>query len=124
MGQSNIRDEASVGYVSGLLLDFMRAEELYRVQHLSDLLESAEGTTDPIERRDQYKHLGDRALFMLGLFPEWFERSRRPLGAEFYARQGQRSYGTVADLAWSQSEPAPFRHLAESFDQYVRMSGD
>jgi len=128
MGQINIRDEASVGYVSGLLLDFMRAEELYRVraqhgqrvEHLSDLLESAEGTTDPIERLDQYKYLGDRALFMLGLFPEWFERSRRPLSAEFYARQGQRSYGIVADLAWTQSEAAPFRRLAESFDQYVR----
>ncbi len=128
MGQINIRDEASLAYVSGLLVDFMRTEELYRVfdahgqrvGSLTDLLELAEGTTDPLERLDQHKHIGDRALFMLGLFPEWFERSRRPLSAQFYSRLGQRFYGIVADLAWIQSEPAPFRRLAESFDQYVR----
>ena len=128
MGQLNITDEASLGYISDLLLDFMRIEELYRVrdasgqhvEHLTDLLQLADGTTDPLQRLDQHKHLGDRTLFMLGLFPERFERSRRPLSKEFYAQQGQRSYGIVADLAWIQSEPAPFRRLAESFDQYVR----
>ncbi len=128
MGEINIRDEASLSYVSGLLLEFMRTEALYRVQdehgqrveHLADLLALAEGTADPLERLDQHKHLGDRTLFMLGLFPEWFERSRRPLSAQFYAQQGQRSYGIVADLAWIHSEPPPFRRLAESFDEYVR----
>ncbi len=127
MAQINIRDEASLTYVSGLLLEFMRTDALYRVRdrngqaigHLADLLALAEGTTDPLERLDQYKYLGDRTLFMLGLFPESFERPRRPLSAELYARQGQRSYGIVADLAWIQSTPAPFRRLAESFDQYV-----
>jgi hypothetical protein len=128
LGQINIRDAASLEYVSGLLLDFIRLEELYRVrdargqrvEYLSDLLELAEGTTDPFERLDQHKHLGDHSLFMLGLFPERFERSRRPISAKFYAEQGQRSYGIVADLAWIQSESAPFRRLAKSFDQYVR----
>ncbi len=128
MGEINIRDEASLRYVSGLLLDFMRMEELYRVRdengqrvdHLSDLLVLAEETADPVGRLDQHKHVGDRTLFMLGLFPESFERGRRPLSAQFYARQGQRSYGIVADLAWIQPRPAPFRRLAESFDQYVQ----
>ena len=128
MGQLNITDEASLRYISGLMLDFMRTEELYRGQdetgqrsgHLTDLLELAEGTTDPLERLDHHKYLGDRTLFMLGLFPESFGRSRRALSADFYARQGQRSYGIVADLAWLQSQPVPFRRLAESFDQYVK----
>ena len=128
LGQSNIRDAASLGYVSGLLLDYMRTEALYRVrdergqrvEYLSEPLELVEGTTDPFERLGHHKHLGDHSLFMLGLFPEWFERSRRPISAKFYAQQGQRSYGIVADHSWIQSESAPFRRLAKSFDQYVQ----
>jgi hypothetical protein len=59
-------------------------------------------------------------LFMLGLFPERFDRRRRSASAAYYEIQGRRSYRIVADLTWTQPEPGPFRSLAEGFDQYVR----
>jgi len=128
LGQINIRDEESLGYVSGLLLDFMRTDNLYpvrdehgrRIEYLADLMGRADDSADLFERADHYKYLGDLTLFMLGLFPERFDRNRRSVSAEYYAQQGRRSYGIVADLAWLDDDPGPFRRLADGFDQYVR----
>ena len=128
LGQIDIRDEASLGYVSDLLLDFMRTDDLFRVrdadgrrvEYLTDLVERAEGANDPTTRADQHRYLGDLTLFMLGLFPERFERNRRAVSAEYYSQQGRRSYRIVADLAWVHSGPEPYSRLADSFDQYVQ----
>ena len=128
MAQINIRDEASITYISSLMTEFLRTEHLYRVrdergrrlEYLADLLEAADQTRDPVERVDHHKHLGDLTLFMLGLFPERFDRARRSVSADYYAEQGRKSYNIVADLAWIQSEPAPFRQLADRFEYYVR----
>ena len=128
MGQINIRDEVSISYISSLMTGFLRTEDVYRAQdesgrrieYLVDLLAAADETSDPIERVDRHKHLGDLALFTLGLFPERFDRAHRSVSARYVAEQGRRSYRIVADLAWIQSDPAPFRQLADQFEQYVR----
>jgi hypothetical protein len=57
---------------------------------------------------------------MLGLFPERFDRRRRNISRDYYALQGRRAYSIAADLVWAEADPAPFRRLADRFDQYVR----
>jgi len=105
----------------------MRTEDLYsvcdkrgqRLERVADLLAAAEQSPDALARKDQFKHLGDFTLFILGLFPEWLRSPRRAIGAGYYTAQGRRSYNIVADLAWTDAEPDLFRRLSEQFEQYV-----
>ena len=128
MEQINIRDKESIRYVSGLMTEFIRLDHMYRyrgedgrrLEHIAELLAAADEATDHAARLDHYKHLGDLTLFLLGLFPETFDRRRRAISAGYYARQGARSYRIAADLAWAASDPAPFRRLSESFELYVK----
>lgn len=126
MDVANVHDADAVRYISNLLTEFVQTEKAYSVrdehgrglEYLSDLLDAANQTTDPVTRRDRHKHLGDLTLFMLGLFPERFERPRRSVSAEHYAAQGRRSYNIVAEMALT-SDPAVYRKLSDRFEQYV-----
>jgi hypothetical protein len=125
--QTDIRDEASIRYISDLMTQFMRTEDLYcirnergrRLEHVADLLAAAEKSPAASTRKDHYRYLGDFTLFMLGLFPERLDSPRRPIGAGYYTAQGRRSYNIVADLAWTDAEPDLLRRLSERFEQYV-----
>jgi hypothetical protein len=127
MGQTEIRDEDSIRYVSSLMSRFVRADSLYQMQgadgqtleYLVDMFSVAGATADPALRLRQHQYLGDFTLFMLGIFPEHLERSRRPVLGRYYAAQGSRAYSVVADLTEVRSEPALFRRLAGRFDEYV-----
>ncbi len=127
MAQTRVRDEETVGYISNLLTEFVRTEDMYRVrddqgqrlEYLTDLIAVADEAADADIRRDHYKHLGDLTLFMLGLFPERLNRPRRIGSASYYAEQGRRSYNIVADLEWSRSDPAVYRKLSDQFELYV-----
>ena len=127
MAQTNVRDEETVRYISNLLTEFVRTEDMYRVrddqgrrlEYLADLIALADEATDADIRRDHYKHLGDLTLFMLGLFPERLNRPRRIDTAGYYVQVGRRSYNAVADLEWSRSDPAVYRKLSDQFEEYV-----
>jgi hypothetical protein len=126
LGQADVHDPASVAYVSGMMVEFIDAERVYpvseaglRLEHLTDLMAEADRTREPSRKRDHYQHLGDLTLFMLGLFPERFRRSRRALSRDLYANQGRRAYRIVADLVRVPSELAVFRRLADEYEHYV-----
>ncbi len=126
MAQTRVSDEGTVGYISNLLTEFVRTEDMYRVrddqgqlEYLADLVSVADEAADADIRRDHYKHLGDLTLFMLGLFSERLSRPRRADNASYYAEQGRRSYSIVADLEWSRSDPAVYRKLSDQFELYV-----
>ena len=127
LGQTNIRDEASIVYVAGIMTDFISTDALYpvcdasgeRLEYLTDLVAEADRLTEPSLRRDHFQYLGDLTLFMLGLFPERFRRNRRAPSRDFYAAQGRRSYRIVAEMVWTPAELAVFRRLADQYEQYV-----
>ena len=126
LAQVNLDDEPAVCYVANLMADFMSTDQLYpirdpagnRLEYLSDLVVEAHKVVEPGLRLDRFRYLGDLTLFMLGLFPERFQRGRHAMAREFYRIQGRSSYSTVAGLVAAPSEPV-FRSLAEHYDQYV-----
>src|SRR5947208_8748303 len=72
-------------YISKLLVEFTRTDQLYRikcakgerVEAVVDLLYESEVThgARSFEReRDVHRHIGDFTLFMAGLFPEYLNR--------------------------------------------------
>lgn len=127
LGQSDIHDEASVRYISGMMIDFIDAEAVFPVidssgsplEHLTDLVAFAQQAREPEMRRRHFKYLGDLTLFMLGLFPERFRRSRRALSRDLYVAEGRRSYRIVAELVRVPTEPEVFRKLSDQYEHYV-----
>jgi hypothetical protein len=127
LGRTPVGDEASVRYISGVMADFIGMDGLYpvrdeegqRLEHLTDLMAVGDSLTEPGQRREHFKYLGDLTLFMLGLFPERFRRSRRTLSRDFYATAGRRSYRAAAMLVRAPSDLAVFERLADEYEHYV-----
>jgi hypothetical protein len=113
-------------YVTGILVDFTHVDNLYRVrdaqgrrlEYLFDLqLESRQ--EDTAHARETQKHLGDYALFMVGMFPESLQRRRRPVSPDYYVWQGKQAYTTVSEIDALRPTAALFRKLAANFEVCV-----
>lgn len=129
-------------YVSKLLVDFSRTDQLHRitnargerVEALVDLLYESEITHDAgsLEReREVHQHIGDFTLFMAGLFPEYLTRIKSAgliYHKDFlvdYIKTGKRSYRMAAECRpasrAAEAHPSPplFRTLSENFELCV-----
>ena len=113
-------------YVTGLLVDFTHVENLYRIrdakgrrlEYLVDFqLESQRG--DAAHARETQKHLGDYALFIVGMFPESLQRRRRPISPDYYVAQGKQAYTTVSEMDGLRPTAVLFRKLAANFETCV-----
>lgn len=124
--QSQIHDADLLGYLSGLLVDFVSTDNLYRLrdekgrtlEYLFEMMEAAQ-VANRSDKRVVYKQIGDHALFMLGLFPESLVRPRRQVSAKYYADAGRGSYKVVSDISWHEPGTVVFRKLADRFDRCV-----
>lgn len=119
--------DGSRAYLVRLFADYARVDQLYRAgtddapgtPTLAWLYERAQHG-DPAERLDAWRHLGDVALLVAGLFGAHLERRRSLVGVDYYVRMGAGAYGTAATYArWSEfvsilDELArKFRHLVD-----------
>ncbi len=132
-----LHDVAVANYVTGVLLDFTRADHLYRIRNLQGrplrdvaelLIESNPLLDAPSFDRERAvrKHVGDFTLFFTGIFPEAVAALPRfrPLSLDAfidYVAAGKESYGVVAafDLFEYQEEAPLFRRLSDQFEQCV-----
>ena len=108
------------------------------------LIEGMRGSGQTIARLELKRHVGDYALFIVGLFPESLARLRRrpadPDGllmrlgqifvafddpADYYQAQGRQAYDEAAAIGRDVGVPeAPiFAELADHFRGYVRALG-
>lgn len=125
-------------YVSNLLVDFTRTDELYKIKNrqgqpvdaVVDLLFESEVLLEAqsLDReRDVHRHIGDFTLFMAGLFPEYLRRLKSAgliYHKDFlvdYMKTGKRSYGIVAQIGRddSRNHPPLFQTLSENFELCV-----
>jgi hypothetical protein len=85
------------------------------LEYLFELqIESEQG--DAAHARETQKHLGDYALFMVGLFPEHLQRRRRAVSPAYYIAQGKTAYAMVSAMDGLRPSAALFRKLAEHFE--------
>lgn len=130
-------DARLAAYVSGLLVDFTHADNLYRIRDsrgraLEDigemLLESNPllGASSFDREREVRKHVGDYVLFMTGLFPESLSARRRFRQMRLdvfvdYMKAGKESYTVVSAFdQFEYKDDAPlFRKLADNFELCV-----
>lgn len=113
-------------YVAGVLVEFVHIERLFkltdaeghRLEYLFEMVEAAESAGEMGQRR-AYKHLGDYALFMTGLFPEYLERAGRPASPIYYIERGKASYAHLARIDPLKPYAPLFRKLADRFEACV-----
>jgi hypothetical protein len=119
-------------YLADLLTRFARTEHLHpraltlpRLETVVDMMLEIQAAWEldraefrPEHEVDVRRHIGDYALFMMGIFPE---RVRREATTEFYISQGQRAYRFLSEHARASSRggSAPYRRLAERFESYA-----
>jgi hypothetical protein len=120
--QIGMPDAELMTYVTGLLVDFAHVDNLYRVrdaqgrrvEYLFEMqLESQRG--DAAHARAAQKHLGDYALFIVGMFPESLQR-RRAVSPSYYVAQGKQAYTIVSEMDSPRPSAALFRKLAAHFE--------
>jgi hypothetical protein len=73
---------------------------------------------------DVHRHIGDYALFWVGLYPERLRLAQRPTwrdGVQDYVTQGKRSYAIASELGDSGSQPPSelLRQLSKEFESCV-----
>ena len=131
-------DTKVTSYVSNLLVDFTRTDQLYKIRNrkdqpvdsVVDLLFESEVMFEAqsLDReRDVHRHIGDFTLFMAGLFPEYLRRLKsagRIYHKDFlvdYVKTGKRSYGIVAQIGREDAETSLllFKKLSENFELCV-----
>lgn len=117
-------------YIADVLTNFARTENLYplrnekgeRLETLSEALLEANLLTlrggNLHREREIRKHIGDFALFMAGIFPEYVQK-RSLMG--YYLSEGARAYWSVWELDRALLRPGArlFEELAKRFELYV-----
>jgi hypothetical protein len=126
-----IRDPEMIQYIAGVLARFARTDNLYRIRSASGermeriaemLMEVQDAQEDLshniVREREIRQHIGDYALFMLGIFREYLERFGI---TSLYMMEGQTSYHRVWE--WDRRLYRPgaqrFRELSSRFPEYA-----
>lgn len=118
----------TVHYVVHLLTQFSRSDRLYeKTEHgyglkpLAMIYADVVYSTDPGERRDALRRLGDVALFISGLFSH--SLSRKLVDVDYYVAMGGNAYGQLSDagsLGAQRSDLSPvFAELSQKFTDFV-----
>jgi hypothetical protein len=124
--RAEVHDRALADYLGAMLLEFGERDRAWRVDwnddhlhgYLVDIVADLEATTG--ERRFRVMvHLGEYALWMAGLFPQFIAARQRRGGPDvgYYEALGRRGYGMASDhvLADRVGLEGVYRLAAERF---------
>ncbi|MCA9253604.1 MAG: hypothetical protein R3E58_05895 [Phycisphaerae bacterium] len=127
-----ICDPALADYVSDLLIDFVRIDEMViareavgkPVTEIAEMIANFESDRMAVDAtRDPYVHrrIGDYTLFWTGVYPEGVGRSRSATWSDRvseYVSFGKRSYAIASELTPPDVDPPPrlLRRLSEDFE--------
>ncbi|MFB0508005.1 MAG: hypothetical protein ACETWT_14845 [Thermodesulfobacteriota bacterium] len=124
-----MKDTEIANYLSLLLANFARTENLYRIRDFRGrrletavemLLEAnLSWYSEQWDREKEIrKHIGDYILFMAGIFREWVEKQSC---LDHYLEEGRKAYQTVSQYhkAFYQPGSRLYSELSKDFEFYV-----
>jgi len=126
MRQLSPGDQQILQYLADLLTEFVHVRNLKRIaddsgqrlEYFAEMLGETMRQVTPEVRRAHFKHIGDVALFELGMFPEQLTYGRRLVSPSYYLAQGRRSYFLAAESE-SDRETVVLRKLSDQFEMCV-----
>lgn len=123
--QAKLEEPEIQMYVAHILLNFVDSKHLWakvgpdeKILSVTDMIIRAESTKDHSLQRELYLYSADFLLFMLGVFPECFERLRRTRPPAYYTNKGKQSYLAASELCRPNRRPL-FRKMAAQFERCV-----
>lgn len=122
-----------INYIANLLALYVKVDRLYRIrpndaetyEYIVDIIKRA-SQADTAEQFSAYAHIGNFALFLTGMFPQWIEHrhrfKRRPVDRKYFEDQGGTNYHQAGmhPLAGRFELKDVFLRLAINFDSYGR----
>lgn len=127
-----ICDPALADYVSELLVDFVRLDEMILardaagkpVTEIAEMIatcESNTGNSDTLQDPYIHRRIGDYTLFWTGIYPEGVRRTSTPTWRDRlteYVTFGKRSYAIASELTPPDVDPPSrlLRRLSEDFE--------
>lgn len=114
LSKLGVADVELVGYVSDLILRFVRVDAIHRMRRsdgrpvtevLSMLIEAERRIG--LAKREVHRHIGDFTLFWSGMYPESMRRGPGESSDQLlaYFSHGKRSYKIAADIAADADRP-------------------
>jgi len=114
--QLGVADPRLVDYVTGLLNRFVHMESVLKVRNprgaqlgrIGEMLQEAEARVGDA-RRDVHRHIGDFALFWVGLYPESLRRVKSGAEHDFYVDycvHGKHAYHVASTIEASSEQGA------------------
>lgn len=124
-GQLGVCDTELVDYVSGLLIRFVRNDDVFKIRGLSgrrldvvlEMLGEAEERVGQA-RRDVHRHIGDFTLFWTGLFPEAVEKRQAGSATNNYTALGKRAYYIASTIETDDQRDAPSELLGRLSERF------
>jgi len=127
MNELGIGDPSLVGYVAGILANFVPTETVWRVRdqkgqrlsQVTEMIAQAEAADDAERRRECHRHVGDFTLFWTGVYPEALAKLQAKGTADAlisYQETGKRSYYVASTLSAGSEHGPVLRRLSEQFE--------
>lgn len=111
----SVREE-TVGYLVGLLSQFISSERL-NSEPLYQLAKDAFEEPTPQMQIGLFKNLGDVSLYVAGYFQDSLQR--KLVDVDYYVQMGERAYSTVASRTESPPLRSLYGELAGKFNAFV-----
>ena len=123
-------DPKLIGYISKLLIRFVRLETVHKIRSLNGrpILALTELVNEASHRlgdarREVHQHVGDFALFWLGLFPEAVSHDiGEDVAYKHYCSHGKRAYQIASRIETAKDDadsPEVLEQLSEQFELCV-----
>jgi hypothetical protein len=109
-------------YISQLLQFYLFTENLFeevneRTQTMAEKLLTAFNVSEPRQRAEGLKKVGDTALYVSGFFGDSFKR--KIIDIDYYVEIGGSAYGSLATSDSANLYSPVFRDLSSRFNEYV-----
>ena len=109
-------------YITQLLQFYLVTENLFeevteRTQTMAEKLLNAFNSSEPRQRAESLKRVGDTALYVSGFFGDSFKR--KIIDIDYYVEIGGSAYGSLASTDNSNIYSPVFRDLSARFPEYV-----
>jgi hypothetical protein len=120
-----VADPLLIDYVTDLLVRFVRLDSVHRIRNIKGdpvvqigelISEAAERVGDA--RREIHQHIGDFALFWIGLFPEAIRKRTGEAAYQQYCSHGKRSYHIASEIETSNDRAVPKELLQTLSDHF------
>lgn len=112
-------------YVVSVLCDFVKSDMLTNLTEdetpfpLMVSLYQKSIASAPLNKFNDFRNIGDVALFISGIFPDFIQRKKSLVGKDYYINMGKTGYSCASKLIKVKEFSMVFNELSNNFPKIV-----